>query len=393
MRRVIERYCPTVQVKLIIGITDIDDKIIRRATQEGMTPIQVARRYEAQFVDSLARLGVKFPERFLRVSDYISEIIHFVKTIQERGMAYRGSDGSIYFSVKKYMEFGMQYPKFRPLGSLAVVGGTIKEDQRDFALWKAVKPGEPFWSSPWGDGRPGWHIECSALIESVFGGQIDLHSGGMDLEFPHHENEIAQSEAFHKRSPWCPFFLHTGLLTIRGTKMSKSLGNFISVAEMLEKYTSEDFRMFCLMSSYRSPMDFSWDKLHTAASKYNKIRRFIRQVEKLAANHSARRVQKMDFVDSQLLLGYQDQNTCFLSYHMLFRVEHSHREICSALTNDFDWVSALHNCEDLMRDTHKYLYQKGSQSHPLVLNQVVEEIKTFMIQMNLLIPLTWIDPK
>ncbi len=181
-------------------------------------------------------IQVVWPQRFTRVSEHINDIIAFIERIVASGMAYVAADGSVYFSLDAFRERGFSYPKFRPLvdwtSSQALRSTTErgKGHQSDFALWKARKTSlEPSWRSPWGDGRPGWHIECSAMIDSSIGEHIDLHSGGTDLEFPHHENEIAQSEAYYGRSPWCPFFVHTGHLRINQEKMSKSLKNFVTI--------------------------------------------------------------------------------------------------------------------------------------------------------------------
>lgn len=254
-----------VRVQFVMGMTDIDDKIIARANECGVEPGVLAARFEGRFVEDMRMLGVRPPEATLRVSEHVDEIIAYIDGIMARGMAYESHQG-VQFDTRAFGDsygacFGNQShvdagaPEGAS-GSSSVdddTGGSSakggKRDARDFALWKAAKPGEPSWPSPWGDGRPGWHIECSAMAHAVLGGQLDLHSGGVDLAFPHHTNEIAQCEAFHGaagsivageggaasyQSPWVKAFVHTGHVYISGRKMSKSLKNFITIRELLQ---------------------------------------------------------------------------------------------------------------------------------------------------------------
>lgn len=229
-------------VKLVMNITDIDDKIIRKAIEENISFEEISRRYETEFFDDMRRLNVSLPESITRVSEFVPEIVAFIEKIIENGYAYE-SNGSVYFDVKKYSsEPNHTYAKLEPTsvnnkelmaegeGVLTNSETSDKRGEADFALWKKSKPGEPKWPSKWGEGRPGWHIECSAMAASIFKKYpIDIHTGGVDLRFPHHDNEIAQSEAYYNCDNWVNNFWHTGHLHIAGKKMSKSLKNFITI--------------------------------------------------------------------------------------------------------------------------------------------------------------------
>ena len=236
------------------------------------------------------------------MSEYIDDIIRLVTQLLKKGMAYVADDGSVYFSVNSYQSAGFVYPKFRaPSIGNEEPGRSDKKDQRDFALWKAAKGDECSWSSPWGAGRPGWHIECSSMIDSVFKEGIDWHSGGIDLEFPHHENEIAQSEAYYGHTPWCPQFTHLGHVHLGREKMSKSLGNTISMGELLTRYEPDDFRMLCLLSDYHESLEFSDERLMNAASKRRKLLDLISNLSIITRRHRDAVARRMDEADSNIL--------------------------------------------------------------------------------------------
>nr|XP_004054781.1 probable cysteine--tRNA ligase, mitochondrial isoform X1 [Gorilla gorilla gorilla] len=245
-------------IVMVMGITDVDDKIIKRANEMNISPASLASLYEEDFKQDMAALKVLPPTVYLRVTENIPQIISFIEGIIARGHAYSTAKGNVYFDLKSR---GDKYGKL-----VGVVPGPVGEpadsDKRhasDFALWKAAKPQEVFWASPWGPGRPGWHIECSAIASMVFGSQLDIHSGGIDLAFPHHENEIAQCEVFHQCEQWGNYFLHSGHLHTKGKeeKMSKSLKNYITIKDFLKTFSPDVFRFFCLRSSYRSAIDYS----------------------------------------------------------------------------------------------------------------------------------------
>ncbi|NWZ23549.1 SYCM protein, partial [Asarcornis scutulata] len=252
IRRILTHFFET-EVIMVMGITDIDDKIIKRANEMNISPVALARIYEEDFKQDMAALKVLPPTVYMRVTENIPQIISFIKTIIANGQAYATSRGNVYFDVKSWGErYGVLTAISPDTQDEAV--DTDKRYSKDFALWKAAKPQELFWTSPWGKGRPGWHIECSTISSAVFGKQLDIHSGGIDLAFPHHENEIAQCEVYHQCEQWGNYFLHSGHLHVKGSqeKMSKSLKNYITIKDFLEKSSSDQFRMFCLRSRYSS---------------------------------------------------------------------------------------------------------------------------------------------
>ena len=245
------------EVTWVRNFTDIDDKIIRRAQETGVSWQEVAERYINSFREDMAALGVPPAQIEPKATEHIPQIIDLIRRLEDQGFAYPGA-GDVYFRVRRFPGYGKL--SGQNLDDM-LVGARIevdphKEDPLDFVLWKASKPGEPAWPSPWGPGRPGWHIECSAMSMHYLGETLDLHGGGQDLVFPHHENELAQSEAATGQ-PFARFWLHHGLLTINQEKMSKSLGNFFTVKEVLARFPAEVVRFFLINSHYRSPLDFS----------------------------------------------------------------------------------------------------------------------------------------
>ncbi|XP_036610995.1 probable cysteine--tRNA ligase, mitochondrial [Trichosurus vulpecula] len=251
-------------IVMVMGITDIDDKIIKRATEMDISPSALARLYEEDFKLDMATLKVLPPTVYMRVTDNIPHIISFIEEIISKGHAYSTNKGNVYFDLKSRGD------KYGKLIGIVPEGGLEPDDSdkrhaSDFALWKAAKPQEIFWDSPWGNGRPGWHIECSTISSLVFGSQLDIHTGGIDLAFPHHENEIAQCEVYHQCKQWGNYFLHSGHLHVKGKeKMSKSLKNYITIKDFLRKFSPDVFRMFCMLSNYRSAIDYSDDNMHEA---------------------------------------------------------------------------------------------------------------------------------
>jgi cysteinyl-tRNA synthetase len=251
-------------VNFVKNFTDIDDKIINRANKEGLTTRQVSEKYIEEYYKDMNRLGLKRPTHEPRATMHINDIINFVKGLIDNGHAYE-SNGDVYFAVRSFEGYGKLSGKnIEELEAGArVEPGEAKRDPLDFALWKKSKPGEPSWESPWGNGRPGWHIECSAMSTFYLGQSFDIHGGGMDLIFPHHENEIAQSESLTK-VPFVKYWIHNGFVQINKEKMSKSLGNFFTIREILDRYEPQALRLFILMHHYRSPIDFSDQSLKEA---------------------------------------------------------------------------------------------------------------------------------
>ena len=260
------------EVTYIQNFTDVDDKIIKRAHEENDDPIKLAARYIDEFFKDVNALNVLPASTYPKVSEHMQEIIDFVQDIINAGYGYE-LDGDVYFSVRKYEEYGKL--SGRNLDDMQA-GARVdvdnrKQDPMDFALWKSAKPGEPAWDSPWGKGRPGWHIECSAMSRKYLGDQFDIHGGGQDLIFPHHENEIAQTECVTGK-PMANYWLHNGFNTINSEKMSKTLGNFFLLREILEKFDSETVRFYLLSVQYRSPLDFDDEKLQVAQKGLERLK-------------------------------------------------------------------------------------------------------------------------
>ncbi|XP_053688094.1 probable cysteine--tRNA ligase, mitochondrial [Sabethes cyaneus] len=255
-----------------MNITDIDDKIIRRATERGRPWQEISRHYEQEFWTDLARLNVRAPDIVLRVTDHIPAIVAFIDKLLSSGYAYRSTDNSVYFETSKYPQYGK-------LQNIPSEDGPVesKKNAADFALWKASKPGEPFWESPFGPGRPGWHIECSTLATQIFGSKLDFHAGGLDLRFPHHENEEAQSCCYHQVQDWVSYWIHTGQLHLEGQthKMSKSLKNTINIGQLLAEHSADEFRMLCLLSHYRSVIEYGAETMTIATNVLKKLRSFF----------------------------------------------------------------------------------------------------------------------
>ncbi|MDR2420650.1 MAG: cysteine--tRNA ligase [Oscillospiraceae bacterium] len=259
-------------VKYVQNFTDIDDKIINRAAEEGVPAAAIAEKYIEEYFADARALGVRDADIHPRATETVGDIIELIKTLIGKGKAY-AEGGDVYFRVGAFPDYGKlsRQPRDALLAGARVDVSAAKENPMDFALWKASKEGEPFWESPWGRGRPGWHIECSAMSRRHLGETIDIHGGGHDLLFPHHENEIAQSEAASGK-PFVRYWLHNGMIDIDGKKMSKSRGNFFTVREAAEAYGYENIRMFMLMSHYRSPINYSGEILSQAKAALDRIK-------------------------------------------------------------------------------------------------------------------------
>jgi cysteinyl-tRNA synthetase len=259
-------------VRYVRNFTDVDDKIIARANQRGEDPVALADRFARAFDEDMDALGCLRPDAVPRVSDHVPQILAMIRTLVERGFAYAPGNGDVYYAVRAFDEYGRLSRRNLDdlLSGARVEPGEAKRDPLDFALWKAAKPGEPAWDSPWGKGRPGWHIECSAMTLAHLGTPIDLHGGGKDLVFPHHTNEIAQSVAAvgdgKHAETFARHWMHHGFVEIDSEKMSKSLGNFFTIREVLAKYDAEVMRLFLLGTHYRNPINYS-DAILTEAER------------------------------------------------------------------------------------------------------------------------------
>jgi len=261
------------KVKHVQNFTDIDDKIINRAQQARITPGELAEKFIAQYFADMDRLNVRRADVYPRATEEVPKIIEVVKGLMGKGHAY-ASGGDVYFRVKSDTDYGkLSHQSLDALQSGARVEvGVDKEHPLDFALWKAAKPGEPCWESPWGKGRPGWHIECSAMSMRYLGETLDIHGGGQDLIFPHHENEIAQSEGFTGVTPFVKYWMHNGFVQLGGEKMSKSLGIFVTLKQALDRFSPDALRLFILSSHYRSPINFSEEGVAAAEKGMERLR-------------------------------------------------------------------------------------------------------------------------
>ncbi|MEH2941699.1 cysteine--tRNA ligase [Lachnospiraceae bacterium KK002] len=275
------------EVNFVSNFTDVDDKIIKKALEEGVTAQEISQRYIAECKKDMEAMNVKPATTHPLATEEIDGMLEMISNLIEKGFAYPAADGTVYFRTRKFEEYGKLSHK--NLDDLQAghrdikVTGEEKEDPLDFVLWKPKKEGEPYWESPWCQGRPGWHIECSVMSRKYLGEEIDIHAGGEDLIFPHHENEIAQSEACNGKI-FARYWLHNGFLNIDNKKMSKSLGNFFTVREISEKYDLQVLRFFMLSAHYRSPLNFSADLMEAAKNSLERIRNGASNLKHLSQN-------------------------------------------------------------------------------------------------------------
>jgi cysteinyl-tRNA synthetase len=273
------------KVKYVQNITDIDDKIIERAAKRGVSTHELAEKFANSYFEDMDALNIGRVDIQPKATEEIPKIIEVIQGLVDKGYAYPAG-GSVYFRVRNVPDYGKL--SHRNLESMmageCAVGGEDKESPMDFVLWKAAKPGEPSWESPWGNGRPGWHIECSTMSLKYLGDTLDIHGGGQDLVFPHHENEIAQSESFTGVKPFVKYWLHNGLMQLGEEKMSKSLGNLITIKEAMERYSADALRIFVLSSHYRSPLTYSEEALEAAERGVERLRQSIRSEERAEGN-------------------------------------------------------------------------------------------------------------
>ena len=259
------------KVNFVQNFTDIDDKIIRRANEEGVTFKDISEKYIEEFWVDAKGMNIREATVHPKATENIDEIIDIVSSLIEKGYAYE-ANGDVYFSTKKFNEYGkLSHQPLEDLEAGARINvGEVKREPMDFALWKSAKPGEPYWESPWGHGRPGWHIECSAMVRNYLGETIDIHCGGQDLIFPHHENEIAQSECCNG-APFAKYWMHNGFITVDKVKMSKSLGNFFTVRDVANQYGYEPIRYLMISCQYRSPINYSFDAIEQCKASLERL--------------------------------------------------------------------------------------------------------------------------
>jgi len=334
-------------VVYVRNFTDIDDKIIKRAQEEGTDYKTISERFIKAFYEDMDPLGVLRPSFEPRATEHIQEMLDMIKILVDKGVAYE-SDGDVYFSVEKFPDYGKL--SGRSLDDM-MAGARVEVDERkrnpfDFALWKASKPGEPWWDSPWGRGRPGWHIECSAMGCKYLGKTFDIHGGGKDLIFPHHENEIAQSEAAFE-VPFVNYWLHNGFVTIREEKMSKSLGNFLTIRDILSEVHPETLRLFVLSKHYRSPVDFSEEAIMETEKALEKLYNTISDtLNKLPPEDSI----ETNYPEKAL------QGASKELFEDLVNVRNAFEE---AMDNDFNTAQAIGVLFDFRASIQRFLEQSG----------------------------------
>lgn len=354
LRKYMERFAGW-KVVYVQNITDIDDKLIARSLETGLTVEKLAHRYTKAFFDLLEQLDVKKPTNSPRATEHIADMIELIKTLIDKGYAYE-CDGDVYYSVAAFQDYGkLSGQRLEELEVGArVTCSTKKRDALDFTLWKAAKPGEPKWESPWSEGRPGWHTECVVLSGEVLEDTLDIHAGGNDLIFPHHENEIAQAEAATGKL-FSRFWLHNGMLTFNGEKMSKSLGNFAYAYQVLEKFDAETVRYFYLSRHYRKPLDYSETGLAEASKALSRVYALIDDVEaEFATGEKGEAgLTGREFVDS---LGE-------------FRERYS-----EAMNDDLNTVAAIAVIQELVSEANRFRKAAKGQDRQ-ALTQVVGLIR------------------
>lgn len=315
------------------NLTDVDDKIIKRANERGVTAAEVATACADAFIDVMRRFGIADPDIRPRATQEIGPMIEMIQGLIDKGHAY-AADGDVYFSVRSDPAYGSV--SGRNIDDLMVgariEAGESKRDPLDFALWKAAKPGEPTWDSPWGPGRPGWHSECAAMVHAYLGMPIDIHGGGSDLQFPHHENEAAQARCCWDES-FVNHWMHTGMLLVDGEKMSKSLGNFYTLKDVLDRYEPAALRLLMLQTHYRSPLDFSFERLEGAAGSLDRIATCVQNL-RWAAEHT------QGDADPQLAEGLSAATSQAVA------------DFAACMDDDFNTAGALAACFNLVTEAN-----------------------------------------
>jgi len=347
------------EVLYVQNITDIDDKIIKAANAAKMDALEYSAMYAKKCLEDMENLGIKAANIYPKASEHINDMIELTKKLIDRGYAYV-ADGDVYFSVEKFEDYGkLSKQDMKQIKAGArIEPGEKKRKPEDFALWKAAKPGEPKWQSPWGDGRPGWHIECSTMSTKYLGIPFDIHGGGQDLIFPHHENEIAQSEAAYGRR-FVNYWLHSGMLKVRGEKMSKSLGNIINIRDALQQWDAEVLRFFFASYHYRSPADYSEEALKNAENAVKRLRVAKEKLEELAGKDAKFDKRKLDEKEKEYLEA----------------VEIFKRKFEEAMDDDFNTPKAIEVIFDFVRKTNKFLMEKEKPDEKLCRYALNEYIK------------------
>lgn len=316
------------------NITDVDDKVIKRAREKGTDPLVLAREYERRYLADMKALGVKNVNLYARATEHVPEIIVQIKILIKKGFAYETETG-VYFEESKFPDFGkLSRRKLEDLTVHRVDPDPSKRSPGDFALWKKIDK-QPSWDSPWGRGRPGWHIEDTAITEEYFGAQYDIHGGGLDLIFPHHEAEIAQMESSSGLKPMVRCWMHTGFLNVKGEKMSKSLGNFITIRELLQRWDGDVFRFLVLSTHYRSPIDFGEEALIQAHNSLERVRKTLKKLDEL------------------LKSNLDDEGSSNVKNIEIW--DEAHKKFIEAMEDDFNTPQALSVLFEIVRNINRQM--------------------------------------
>ncbi len=347
------------EVNFVSNFTDVDDKIIKKAIEEGVDSAVISERYIKECKADMEAMNIRPATVHPKATEEINEMIELVKTLVEHGHAYRAKDGTVYFRTASFGDYGkLSHKNLDDLQSgfreIKVTGEEEKEESSDFVLWKPKKEGEPFWKSPWCEGRPGWHIECSAMSKKYLGEQIDIHGGGEDLIFPHHENEIAQSEAASGKE-FAKYWMHNGFLNIDNKKMSKSLGNFFTVREIGEKYDLQVLRFFMLSAHYRSPLNFSAELMD--ASK-NGLERILNGVDKLR-----------ELEEKAVQEGLREEEKEFQNEAKALAAKYE-----AAMDDDFNTADAVSTVFELVKLGNSTANMESSREYLLYLKNTIESL-------------------
>ena len=326
-----------VKVNYVQNFTDVDDKIINKSIEEGSSASEVSEKYIKYFFEDINKLNILGSVKRPKVTENMAEIIEIIQKLIDNGFAYE-KDGDVYFEVKKYKDYGkLSNQKIEELELGARIDvSEIKKNPVDFALWKKKKDGEPFWESPWGQGRPGWHIECSAMAKKYLGDTFDIHGGGQDLVFPHHENEIAQSKcAYHGN--FANYWLHNGFIQINGDKMSKSLGNFFLLREILEKFSGNVVRLFILSTHYRKPINFSFENMEDTKKALQNIVKSMNKFENIVEKYKNEKIENVKISEFSQ------------------RIDEFDKRFEDAMDDDMNTPQALATIFDQIRETNKFI--------------------------------------
>ncbi len=338
----------------LMNITDIDDKIIKRAEEKKVDPIKLAREYEKYFYEDMNALGIDTVNIYARATEHIPEIISQIRRLVDKGYAYE-TDTGIYFDIGKFPGYGkLSHQKPEELRKHRVEPDPTKKNPQDFSLWKKHKPGEPSWDSPWGRGRPGWHVEDTAIAERYLGQQYDIHGGAVDLIFPHHEAEIAQMESLSGKKPMVKYWIHTGFLLVRGEKMAKSLGNFVTIREALKKWPPETLRFFLVSTHYRSPVDYSEEKIEQAQKSLETLYNALNTFEGLKEAERDNLLKK--------------------EKEMLEEAVKAEKKFSEAMDDDFNTPLALSALFELARKMNLFS-SKAEEVNPVVKRRVTEVMR------------------